>query len=94
MSFSLQKQTLLREETSSGWLLPGLLFMHTTAEHIIILSYSAEGRVSFKVLLELYCTFAGWDDTVLKKKLRHGAVVFAATSGIRIFWHIPLTHRK
>jgi len=55
-----------------------LLSEYTAAEHINILSYSAGGRVASKAMFELYHSFAGLDDTVLKEKFRLGAVVFAA----------------
>lgn len=55
-----------------------LLAEYTTAEHINVLSYSAGGRVTSKALFELYHSFVGIEDTVLKEKLRLGAVVFAA----------------
>jgi esterase/lipase superfamily enzyme len=55
-----------------------LLSEYTTAEHINVLSYSAGGRVTSKALFELYNSFVGLDDTVLKEKFRLGAVVFVA----------------
>jgi len=55
-----------------------LLSEYTAAEHINVLSYSAGGRVASKALFELYQSFSGLDDTVLKEKFRLGAVVFAA----------------
>lgn len=54
------------------------LAVHTTAEHINLLSYSAGGRVASKAMHELRSRYAERDRAALQRTFRLGAAVFAA----------------
>ena len=55
-----------------------LLALHTDAERIHLLAYSAGGKIASKALHELGHTYADLDPQQRKEKLRIGSVVFAA----------------